>query len=153
MWRPCSAALKYLLRRGADVEAAGAAGRGLHSSTSQLNVSAFCGIGGAFRGCLSGVEGVFVGGEEVSSGVGWGVFVSETARVELKSERVKAPGGGHGTAAHLRRDHQRVSSEAIARAAGSRQAELRCIERAIPLGHGCVADPACAWQDLTGRTF
>ena len=31
-------------------------GRGLHSSTSQLNVSAFYGIGGAFRGCLVGVE-------------------------------------------------------------------------------------------------
>ena len=27
-------------------------GRGLHSSTFQLNLSAFCGIGGAFRGCL-----------------------------------------------------------------------------------------------------
>jgi len=26
-------------------------GRGLHSSTFQLNVSALCGIGGAFRGC------------------------------------------------------------------------------------------------------
>ena len=26
-------------------------GRGLHSSTFRLNVSAFCGIGGAFRGC------------------------------------------------------------------------------------------------------
>jgi len=28
------------------------AGRGLHSSTSQLNASALCGIGGACRGCL-----------------------------------------------------------------------------------------------------
>jgi len=26
--------------------------RALHSSTSQLKVSAFCGIGGAFRGCF-----------------------------------------------------------------------------------------------------
>ena len=32
-----------------------ALGRGLHSSTSQLNVSAFCGIGGAFGGYLGGV--------------------------------------------------------------------------------------------------
>ena len=32
-----------------------AAGRGLHSSTSQLNVNAVYGIGGAFRGCLGGV--------------------------------------------------------------------------------------------------
>jgi hypothetical protein len=30
-------------------------GRGLHSSTFWLNVSAFCGVGGAFRGCLGGV--------------------------------------------------------------------------------------------------
>ena len=32
--------------------------RGLHSSAFRLNVSAFCGIGGAFRGCLRGVRGV-----------------------------------------------------------------------------------------------
>jgi len=31
--------------------------RGLHSSTFQLNLSAFCGIGGAFRGCLRGCMG------------------------------------------------------------------------------------------------
>jgi hypothetical protein len=30
-------------------------GRGLHSSTFWLNVSAFCGIGGAIRGCLGDV--------------------------------------------------------------------------------------------------
>jgi len=30
-------------------------GRGLHSSTFRLNISVFCGIGGAFRGCLGGV--------------------------------------------------------------------------------------------------
>jgi hypothetical protein len=35
------------------VDAAG--GRGLHPSTFRLNVSAFCGIGGAFRGYLGGV--------------------------------------------------------------------------------------------------
>jgi hypothetical protein len=29
--------------------------RGLHSSTFRLNVSAFCGIEGAFKGCLGGV--------------------------------------------------------------------------------------------------
>ena len=33
-------------------------GRGLHSSTFRLNVSAFCGIG---EGCLGGVSGVFGG--------------------------------------------------------------------------------------------
>jgi len=30
-------------------------GRGLHSSSFRLNVSAFCGIGCAFRGCLGGI--------------------------------------------------------------------------------------------------
>ena len=34
------------------------AGRGVHSSTFQLNLSATCGIGGAFRGCLGVVQGV-----------------------------------------------------------------------------------------------
>jgi len=29
--------------------------RGLHSSTFQLNLSAYCGIGGACKGCLGGV--------------------------------------------------------------------------------------------------
>jgi hypothetical protein len=29
-----------------------APGRGLHSSTFRLNLSATCGTGGAFRGCL-----------------------------------------------------------------------------------------------------
>ena len=32
-----------------------AAGRGLHSSTVRLSVSAFCELGGAFRGFLGGV--------------------------------------------------------------------------------------------------
>jgi hypothetical protein len=32
--------------------------RGLHSSTFRLNVSAFCAIGGAFRGCIGDVEEV-----------------------------------------------------------------------------------------------
>jgi hypothetical protein len=32
-------------------------GRGLHSFTFQLNLSAFCGIGGAYRGCGWGVRG------------------------------------------------------------------------------------------------
>jgi len=36
-------------------------GRGLHWSTSQLNLSAFHGIGGARRGCVAHVEGVFGG--------------------------------------------------------------------------------------------
>jgi len=52
-------------------------GMGLHSSTFRLNVSAFDGIGGAFRGCLGGVKGHY--------GVFRVYFVSETAQVELKS--------------------------------------------------------------------
>jgi hypothetical protein len=38
-----------------DPGGGGGVGRGLHSSTLRLNVSAFCGIGGAFRGCFGGV--------------------------------------------------------------------------------------------------
>jgi len=59
-------------------------GRGLHSSTIRLNVSALCGIGGARRGCLGGVYR----GCQGYSGVSGVYFVSETAQVELKSGRV-----------------------------------------------------------------
>jgi len=54
--------------------------RGLHSFAFQLNLSAFCGIGGACRGCSRGVRGC--------QGVSRLFFVSETAPVELKSGRV-----------------------------------------------------------------
>jgi hypothetical protein len=37
--------------------------RGLHSSTFRLNVSAFCGIGGASRGYVGGVYEVLGGVE------------------------------------------------------------------------------------------
>ena len=37
------------------------AGRGLHSFTFQLNLSALYGIGGARRGCVARVKGVFGG--------------------------------------------------------------------------------------------
>ena len=39
----------------ADLPLEWGAGRGLHSSTSPLNVSVFCGTGGACVGCLGGV--------------------------------------------------------------------------------------------------
>jgi len=39
----------------------GSDGRGLHSSTFQLNLSAFYGIGWARRGCVARVEGVLWG--------------------------------------------------------------------------------------------
>jgi hypothetical protein len=59
-------------------------GRGLPTSTFRLNVSAFCGIGGACGSCLGSVE-------EVPEGIRGcvGVYVvSETAQVELSSGRV-----------------------------------------------------------------
>jgi hypothetical protein len=34
-------------------------GRGLHSLNSQLNLSAFYGIGGARRGCVARIKGMF----------------------------------------------------------------------------------------------
>jgi len=34
-------------------------GRGLHLSTSQLNLSAWHGLGGACRGCVALIKGVF----------------------------------------------------------------------------------------------
>jgi NADH:ubiquinone reductase (non-electrogenic) len=58
--------------------------RGLHSSTFRLNLSAFCGIGGAFRNCSGGGKKVFRGYQ----GVFRVHFVSETAQVELRSGRV-----------------------------------------------------------------
>ena len=71
-------------------------GKGLHSSTIQLNLSAFCGIGGAFMSCLEdirgyhGVSGGIWGYQEVS----WVYLVSETAQVELKVDECKALPGG-----------------------------------------------------------
>ena len=56
-------------------------GRALHSSTFQLNVSALYGIGGARRGCVARVKGIFRG---CSGCVGY-FCVSDTAQVELKS--------------------------------------------------------------------
>ena len=56
------------------------AGGGLHSFTSQLNLSVFYGIGGARRGCVARVKGVL--------GCVGCLRVSDTAQVELKSERV-----------------------------------------------------------------
>ena len=60
-----------------------ALGRGLHSFTAQLNLSAFYWIGGACRDCVDLVKGV-LGGVMVCR-----VFcVSDTAQVELRSGRV-----------------------------------------------------------------
>ena len=67
-------------------------GRGLHSSTFRLNVSAFCGMGDCFWKCQGSVEGVF-GGIRV-------YFVSESAQVELKSGLVPAPGRRQGGTQH-----------------------------------------------------
>jgi hypothetical protein len=61
-----------------------ATGRALHSSTLQLNLSAFFVTGGAVRGCFGGVLGGR-GGVLRAFGV---CIVSETAQVELISGRV-----------------------------------------------------------------
>ena len=58
-------------------------GRGLHSLTSRLNLSAFYGIGGAHRGCVARVKGVF----RVFEVIGY-FSASDTAQVERKRERV-----------------------------------------------------------------
>jgi hypothetical protein len=60
---------------------AGQAGKGLHSSTFWLNLSAFCGIQGAFGGHLGVVQ-------QVSGDILRAHFASKTAQVELKSGRV-----------------------------------------------------------------
>jgi len=46
---------------GGGGRSTGVGSRGLHSSTFRLNVSAFCGIGGACRGRLGFVEEVLRG--------------------------------------------------------------------------------------------
>jgi len=58
-------------------------GRGLHTSTFQLNLSAVHGIGGARRGCVARVKGVSGGVQVVGC-----ILVSDTAQVELRSGRV-----------------------------------------------------------------
>ena len=55
-------------------------GKGLHSFTFQLSLSAFCRMGDAIRGCLGGVRG--------NKGVFRVYFMSETAQVELTGGRV-----------------------------------------------------------------
>ena len=65
----------------------GAGGRGLHSSTGWLNLSASGGIGGACRGRFGGLSGV-LGGIRGCEGVCRLYFVSEMPEVELKSGRV-----------------------------------------------------------------
>jgi len=52
---------------GAAPAGAAPRGRGLHSSTFQLNLSALCVIGGARRGCVARVKGV-LGGVQVVKG-------------------------------------------------------------------------------------
>ena len=61
--------------------------RGLHLLTSQLNLSALYGIGGARRGCVARVKGGIRG----CLGCVGCFCVSDTAQVELGSERVCAP--------------------------------------------------------------
>jgi len=61
--RPWSAAMQMQAQAAmaamssASIGGGGAFGRGLHSLTFQLNVSAFCGIGVAFKVCSGAVRG------------------------------------------------------------------------------------------------
>jgi hypothetical protein len=74
-------------------EVFGVVGRGLHSSTFLLNLSALCGIGvsiGAVWGCFGGSSGCWRMSRVC--------LVSETAHVKLETGRVLAPGGGLGSA-------------------------------------------------------
>ena len=75
----CRRRLRRMCRTGGSPT-----GRGLHSSTSQLTVSAFCGTGGAFGVCFRGVDEV---SGDIKGSLGC-VFVSGTAQVELKIGRV-----------------------------------------------------------------
>ena len=82
---------------GSPIRSTLTSGRGLHSSTLSLNLSAFCGIGGACRGCLAGVQGVLggirgcLGGVRGYQGVFRVYYVTETAEVELKVDKCKPP--------------------------------------------------------------
>jgi len=68
------------------------AGRGLHSSTFQLNSSAFCRTG-VHPGIVQGLFYEVSGGIKEHQGVFTVYFVSETAQVELRSGRLYAPNG------------------------------------------------------------
>jgi len=63
-------------------------GRGLHSFTLQLKLSAFCGYRGGMEAVCRGCLPVSGGGR----GCQGCACVSETAQVELRSGRVSAPG-------------------------------------------------------------
>jgi len=60
-------------------------GRGSHSSTLRLNASAFCGIGGTFRGCLGSVYDVR-GGIRGFSGC---ILYQERLRLSLNVDECK----------------------------------------------------------------
>ena len=76
--------MSIAVRGNVRTAAAAVHGRGLHSFTSQLNLSSFYGKGGARRGCVARIKGVFRGRLAYV-----GCFrMSETAQIELKSGRV-----------------------------------------------------------------
>ena len=59
-WRTAiQAALELVIRASVEGSVARVAGRGLHSSTFQLNLSALHGIGAACKGCVARDKGVF----------------------------------------------------------------------------------------------
>jgi hypothetical protein len=60
MWTSDSPCRQVQWEGGGQVVLADAAqGRGVHSLTSQLKLSAFNGVGGAHKGCVARFKGVF----------------------------------------------------------------------------------------------
>jgi hypothetical protein len=116
--------------------------RGLHSSIFQLNLSAFCGTGGAFGGFFLRVYGKVRGYEEVSRVH----FVSETAQVELKSGTSVSPCPGRNREMvprrrRRRRRRRRGASSCPRAGAGARGAcRARGVSSAAGLPSGGAGD-------------
>jgi len=94
---PCWLAVAAYARGTAGPRAAlRVGGRGFHSSTSQLNVSTLCGIGGALRGCI---EGVFKGCQGVLGGVQGVLSFQKRLKLSCKVDECKPLVGGGCAAA------------------------------------------------------
>ena len=78
-----------------------AGGRSLHSSTFRLNMSVFCGIGGAFRNCLGGVQEVSMG---IRGYLGY-TLCHKRLRLRWKEDECKPLAGGEVRQLGLQRHH------------------------------------------------
>jgi hypothetical protein len=79
--------------KASDAKAAPGTGRGLHSSAFRLNVSAFCGIGGAFRCYVGGIQAVS-GGVKMCTGC---IIFQKRLRLSWKVDECKPLGTGTGS--------------------------------------------------------